>query len=56
MDSGYPQSIEENFPGMDDEVDAAAYHDGIMMLQISVYNDIVDKVTWFTILLSLTVV
>lgn len=32
MDSGYPRSIEENFPGMDDEVDAAAYHNGILML------------------------
>uniref|UniRef100_A0A3Q4AQT4 Collagenase 3 n=1 Tax=Mola mola TaxID=94237 RepID=A0A3Q4AQT4_MOLML len=30
MDSGYPRSIEENFPGMDDEVDAAAYHDGYL--------------------------
>ncbi|KAM3869175.1 collagenase 3 [Diretmus argenteus] len=30
MDSGYPRSIEEDFPGMGDEVDAAAYHDGYL--------------------------
>ncbi|XP_068569056.1 collagenase 3 [Cebidichthys violaceus] len=30
MDSGYPRSIEEDFPGMDDEVDAAAYHYGFL--------------------------
>ncbi|KAF3693003.1 Collagenase 3 [Channa argus] len=28
MDRGYPRSIEEDFPGMDDEVDAAAFHHG----------------------------
>uniref|UniRef100_A0A3Q1KF48 Collagenase 3 n=1 Tax=Anabas testudineus TaxID=64144 RepID=A0A3Q1KF48_ANATE len=28
MDRGYPRSIEEDFPGMDDEVDAVAYHYG----------------------------
>lgn len=28
MEEGYPRSIEEDFPGMDDEVDAAAYHYG----------------------------
>lgn len=28
MDEGYPRSIEEDFPGMEDEVDAAAYHYG----------------------------
>lgn len=28
MDVGYPRSIEDNFPGMDDEIDAAAYHYG----------------------------
>ena len=28
MDSGFPRSIEEDFPGMDDEVDAAVYHYG----------------------------
>uniref|UniRef100_A0A3Q0SUS8 Collagenase 3 n=1 Tax=Amphilophus citrinellus TaxID=61819 RepID=A0A3Q0SUS8_AMPCI len=28
MDSGYPRSIEDDFPGMDDEVDAAVYHYG----------------------------
>lgn len=30
MDSGYPRSIEEDFPGMGDEVDAAVYHYGII--------------------------
>ncbi|XP_029922882.1 collagenase 3 [Myripristis murdjan] len=30
MDSGYPRSIEDDFPGMDDEVDAAAYHYGYL--------------------------
>ncbi|XP_068440958.1 collagenase 3 [Clinocottus analis] len=30
MDSGYPRSIEVDFPGMDDEVDAAAYHYGFL--------------------------
>ncbi len=35
MDTGYPRSIEEDFPGMDDEVDAAAYHYGIKEPQIS---------------------
>ncbi|XP_070761481.1 collagenase 3 [Enoplosus armatus] len=30
MDSGYPRSIEEDFPGMDDEIDAAAYHYGYL--------------------------
>lgn len=35
MDSGYPRSIEEDFPGMDDEIDAAAYHYGMMKPQIS---------------------
>lgn len=28
MDSGYPRSIENDFPGIGDEVDAAAYHYG----------------------------
>lgn len=28
MDKGYPRSIEDDFPGMDDEVDAAVYHYG----------------------------
>ncbi|XP_054454356.1 collagenase 3 [Anoplopoma fimbria] len=28
MDSGFPRSIELDFPGMDDEVDAAVYHYG----------------------------
>lgn len=28
MDAGYPRSIEEDFPGIDDEIDAAAYHYG----------------------------
>lgn len=32
MDSGYPRSIEDDFPGMDDEFDAAAYHYGIKEL------------------------
>lgn len=35
MDSGYPRSIEQDFPGMSDEVDAAAFQYGIMKLQIS---------------------
>ncbi len=35
MDKGYPRSIEDDFPGMDDEVDAAAYHYGTMKPQIS---------------------
>ncbi|KAK5868420.1 hypothetical protein PBY51_009438 [Eleginops maclovinus] len=30
MDSGYPRSIEKDFPGMNDEVDAAAYHYGYL--------------------------
>ncbi|XP_037630474.1 collagenase 3 [Sebastes umbrosus] len=30
MDSGYPRTIEEDFPGMDDEFDAAAYHYGYL--------------------------
>lgn len=30
MDSGYPRSIEDDFPGIEDEVDAAAYHYGII--------------------------
>uniref|UniRef100_A0A3Q2XTI5 Collagenase 3 n=3 Tax=Hippocampus comes TaxID=109280 RepID=A0A3Q2XTI5_HIPCM len=30
MDSGYPRSIENDFPGMDDEVDAAVYHYGFL--------------------------
>ena len=37
MDSGYPRSIDEDFPGMDDEIDAAAYHYGIMKLQLFKY-------------------
>ncbi|TRY87581.1 hypothetical protein DNTS_005974 [Danionella cerebrum] len=32
MDSGYPRSIEEDFPGIGDEVDAAAYHYGYLSL------------------------
>lgn len=28
MDSGYPRSIEDDFPGIGDEVDAASYHYG----------------------------
>lgn len=34
MDTGYPRTFEEDFPGMDDEVDAAAYHYGIIKFQI----------------------
>ncbi|KAM7413465.1 hypothetical protein PAMA_020723 [Pampus argenteus] len=30
MDSDFPRSIEEDFPGMDDEVDAAVYHSGYL--------------------------
>ncbi|KAM9801519.1 collagenase 3-like [Neosynchiropus ocellatus] len=30
MDSGYPRSIEKDFPGMEDEVDAAVYHYGYL--------------------------
>uniref|UniRef100_A0A665UQ22 Collagenase 3 n=1 Tax=Echeneis naucrates TaxID=173247 RepID=A0A665UQ22_ECHNA len=30
MDSGYPRVIEDDFPGMDDEVDAAVYHYGYL--------------------------
>ncbi|KAF7657405.1 hypothetical protein LDENG_00027860 [Lucifuga dentata] len=30
MDRGYPRSIERDFPGMDDEVDAATYHYGYL--------------------------
>ncbi|CAI5694021.1 unnamed protein product [Oreochromis niloticus] len=30
MDSGYPRSIEDDFPGIEDEVDAAAYHYGYL--------------------------
>ncbi|XP_056612454.1 collagenase 3 [Triplophysa dalaica] len=30
MDSGFPQSIEKDFPGIGDEVDAAAYHYGYL--------------------------
>lgn len=32
MDSGYPRSIENDFPGMGDEVDAAVYHYGTKLL------------------------
>lgn len=32
MDSGYPRSIEKDFPGIGDEVDAAAYHYGMCKL------------------------
>lgn len=38
MDRGYPRSIEDDFPGMDDEVDAAAYYYGIVKSQISIFN------------------
>lgn len=38
MDTGYPRSIEDDFPGMDDEIDAAAYHHGIKA-QISLYSN-----------------
>lgn len=41
MDSGFPRSIEQDFPGMDDEVDAAAYHYGILKLH-QIFNA-VDK-------------
>nr|XP_015807524.2 collagenase 3 [Nothobranchius furzeri] len=30
LDTGYPRSIETDFPGMDDEVDAAVYHYGFL--------------------------
>ncbi|KAM8853170.1 collagenase 3-like isoform 2-T2 [Synchiropus picturatus] len=30
MDSGFPRSIEKDFPGMEDEVDAAVYHYGYL--------------------------
>ncbi|XP_028320711.1 collagenase 3 [Gouania willdenowi] len=30
MDIGYPRSVEEDFPGIPDEVDAAAYHYGFL--------------------------
>ncbi|XP_061918089.1 collagenase 3 [Entelurus aequoreus] len=30
MDKGYPRTIESDFPGMDDEVDAAVYHYGYL--------------------------
>ncbi|KAM3615875.1 uncharacterized protein V6R79_008903 [Siganus canaliculatus] len=30
MDKGYPRSIEDDFPGMEDEIDAAAYHYGYL--------------------------
>ncbi|KAL6471454.1 hypothetical protein MHYP_G00201040 [Metynnis hypsauchen] len=30
MDTGYPRSIEDDFPGIGDEVDAAAYHYGYL--------------------------
>ncbi|CAJ1065833.1 collagenase 3 [Xyrichtys novacula] len=30
MDPGYPHSIEDDFPGMDDEIDAASYHYGYL--------------------------
>ncbi|XP_049582833.1 collagenase 3 [Syngnathus scovelli] len=30
MDRGYPRSIEKDFPGMDEEVDAAVYHYGFL--------------------------
>ncbi|XP_040044757.1 collagenase 3 [Gasterosteus aculeatus] len=30
MDSGFPRSFEDDFPGMGDEVDAAVYHNGIL--------------------------
>ncbi|XP_001345507.1 collagenase 3 [Danio rerio] len=32
MDTGYPRSIEDDFPGIGDEVDAAAYHYGYLNL------------------------
>lgn len=34
MDTGYPRSIEDDFPGMDDEVDAAAFHYGTVKTTI----------------------
>lgn len=32
MDTGYPRSIEDDFPGIGDEVDAAAYHYGNFLI------------------------
>ncbi|KAM7399602.1 hypothetical protein PAMP_018866 [Pampus punctatissimus] len=40
MDSGYPRSIEEDFPGMDDEVDAAVYHSGIVKIKYPIFSTI----------------
>lgn len=38
MDSGYPRAIEDDFPGMDDEIDAAAYHYGNMKPHLSHFH------------------
>lgn len=35
MDPGFPRSTEDDFPGIDDEVDAAAYQYGIVKPHIS---------------------
>ena len=40
MDSGYPRTIEDDFPGMDDEVDAALYQYGTVKPLISYFIDI----------------
>lgn len=46
MDSGYPRSIEENFPGIGDEVDAAAYHYGTCKL-VMLHNFLIVSVNVF---------
>lgn len=46
MDAGYPRSIEDDFPGMDDEIDAAAYHYGTVIASnssISSSNSLIKK-------------
>lgn len=46
MDAGYPRSIEDNFPGMDDEIDAAAYHYGTVVawnISISSSDELMNK-------------
>lgn len=46
MDSKFPRSIEEDFPGIGDEVDAAAYHYGMRKL-VMLHNFLIVSVNVF---------
>ena len=37
MDEGYPRSIEKDFPGIGEEVDAAAYHYGNIYIMVILF-------------------